>query len=173
MPVSPGTNDNAFTACSMIKSISAAQQLNGSAQVVAFADDWSRRLRCWTQVQERGEVISFVGNYQASRGQAAALVSYVFFSELVMCFRKPELFKKHCLELLDQSRVSLMNAADESHCRSRLTCPDLYCECLDALHIMHAVSCTFHQTIAGGVCPSIKSAALACAQVSGQRCACA
>jgi hypothetical protein len=31
------------------------------------------------EVKERGEVITFAGNYQASRGQAAALVSYVFF----------------------------------------------------------------------------------------------
>lgn len=31
------------------------------------------------EVRERGEVITFVGNYQASRGQAAALVFYVFF----------------------------------------------------------------------------------------------
>lgn len=31
------------------------------------------------QVKERGEVIKFVGNYAASKGQAAALVLYVFF----------------------------------------------------------------------------------------------
>lgn len=31
------------------------------------------------EVRERGEVITFVGNYAASRGQAAALVFYVFF----------------------------------------------------------------------------------------------
>ncbi len=35
------------------------------------------------EVKERGEVITFVGNYQASRGQAAALVSYVFFGKRV------------------------------------------------------------------------------------------
>eukprot|EP00208_Stichococcus_sp_RCC1054_P002242 CAMPEP_0206135262 /NCGR_PEP_ID=MMETSP1473-20131121/592_1 /ASSEMBLY_ACC=CAM_ASM_001109 /TAXON_ID=1461547 /ORGANISM="Stichococcus sp, Strain RCC1054" /LENGTH=295 /DNA_ID=CAMNT_0053527063 /DNA_START=289 /DNA_END=1176 /DNA_ORIENTATION=+ len=31
------------------------------------------------EVRERGEVITFVGNYKASKGQAAALVFYVFF----------------------------------------------------------------------------------------------
>lgn len=34
------------------------------------------------QVKERGDVITFVGNYAASKGQAAALVLYVFFGEL-------------------------------------------------------------------------------------------
>lgn len=33
------------------------------------------------EVRERGEVITFAGNYKASRGQAAALVFYVFFGE--------------------------------------------------------------------------------------------
>jgi hypothetical protein len=36
------------------------------------------------QVKDRGEVIKFVGNYAASKGQAAALVLYVFFGEPVL-----------------------------------------------------------------------------------------
>jgi hypothetical protein len=36
------------------------------------------------QVKDRGEVIKFVGNYAASKGQAAALVTYVFFGEHVL-----------------------------------------------------------------------------------------
>lgn len=34
------------------------------------------------EVKETGEVIKFVGNYKASRGQAAALVFYVFCGAL-------------------------------------------------------------------------------------------
>ncbi len=40
------------------------------------------------QVKERGEVIKFVGNYAASKGQAAALVLYVFFGEPVPSHRE-------------------------------------------------------------------------------------
>lgn len=39
------------------------------------------------EVRERGEVITFVGNYKASKGQAAALVFYVFFGVLLaICY---------------------------------------------------------------------------------------
>ena len=38
-----------------------------------------------SEVKETGDVIRFVGNYQASRGQAAALVFYTFLGEKLGC----------------------------------------------------------------------------------------
>ena len=38
-------------------------------------------LRCIGAVKDTGEVIRFTGQYKASRGQAAALVFYVFMGE--------------------------------------------------------------------------------------------
>ena len=38
-------------------------------------------LRCTGAVKDTGEVIRFTGQYKASRGQAAALVFYVFMGE--------------------------------------------------------------------------------------------
>ena len=59
-------------------------EVDGPARTGAMAlDDRARQLFGYFkkynyEVKETGEVIRFVGNYKASRGQAAALVFYVF-----------------------------------------------------------------------------------------------
>ena len=59
-------------------------EVDGPARMGAMAlDDRARQLFVYFktynyEVKETGEVIRFVGNYKASRGQAAALVFYVF-----------------------------------------------------------------------------------------------
>ena len=50
---------------------------------VASLDITRRTVSLCIQVKDRGEVIKFVGNYAASKGQAAALVLYVFFGALL------------------------------------------------------------------------------------------
>ncbi len=63
-------------------------EVDGPARQGALAlDDRARQLFVYFkkynyEVRETGEVIKFVGNYKASRGQAAALVFYVFCGEL-------------------------------------------------------------------------------------------
>ena len=63
-------------------------EVEGPARQGAMAlDDRARLLFAYFkkykyEVKETGEVIKFVGNYKASRGQAAALVFYVFCGAL-------------------------------------------------------------------------------------------
>lgn len=45
-------------------------------------------LHCAGAVKDTGEVIRFTGQYKASRGQAAALVFYVFMGELSQLCRR-------------------------------------------------------------------------------------
>ena len=64
-------------------------EVDGPARRGALAlDDRARQLFTYFkkynyEVKETGEVIKFVGNYKASRGQAAALVFYVFCGALL------------------------------------------------------------------------------------------
>ncbi len=69
------------------KQVRKVYEVDGPARQGALAlDDRARQLFVYFkkynyEVKETGEIIKFVGNYKASRGQAAALVFYVFCGE--------------------------------------------------------------------------------------------